>query len=228
MLKEHSHLRYKGGTGMSTLVSTSDRLDLWDRLSQSPSWRNIQTRLLDFGALPSTAHTLDFLCGSAEESRVLAERVAHVVAYQPNPALLETAHARLDVLPHPRIQLVGGLALDAVCAPDQFDALYSLRMFWGGLPEAAQLAACQQVLKPGGVLVAMLPTQRFERRQLSLMPSAKGMTAHELEAFQALADASMPTCTESQLEKHLLPLGWRRLRTIELLDGLLLGLKTWR
>lgn len=213
---------------MSEMALKGDEGDGWEQLSQSPLWRGLQSRLLDFGALPSTAHVLDFLCGSAEESRVLAERVAQVVAFQPDPVMLELARARLDALPHPRIHLVGGLPLSAWVSPERFDALYSLRLFWNGLPAPEQLLECQQLLRPGGVMVALLPTPRFQRAQLERAPSVQTLMGDELSALLKLADAPRQPCSESQLEQLLLPQGWRRLRTIELLDGLLLGLKIWR
>jgi SAM-dependent methyltransferase len=118
---------------------------------------------------PSSLHVADVGAGTGISSRLLAERVARVLAVEPNAAMREAA------TPHPRVEWRDGTA-EATGLPPASVSLVLVAQAFHWFRQEEAIAEFHRVLRPGGRL-ALLWNGRDRRDPL---------TAGYIEAIHAV------------------------------------------
>ena len=143
-----------------------------------------EARLAD-AMLPRGARVLDVGSGMGRVSAALRRRGHHVVAAEPDPALVEQSRRtfpELDVLPLEALQLDAVTLLDAG-KPAEFDLVVvvgNVMVFLAEDTERATLSRLGELLAPGGRILA----------GFDLVPTKAGSRPYSAEEFVADVEAA--------------------------------------
>jgi SAM-dependent methyltransferase len=143
-----------------------------------------EARLAD-AMLPRGARVLDLGSGMGRVSAALQRRGHHVVAAEPDPALVEQSRRtfpELDVLPLEALQLDVATLRDAG-KPTEFDLVVvvgNVMVFLAEDTERATLRRLGELLAPGGRILA----------GFDLVPTKPGSRAYSAEEFVADVEAA--------------------------------------
>lgn len=197
-------------------------------LEQLSLWQAARTRFIDFLAPQQLSSALDLCCGTGAISFLLAEKVQSVVGVDSSAHCLTLARSRPSsgpVAPTFQSLELPTLPFDA----HSFDLVVGSHALLEGIRLEVLAGEVWRVVRPGGTFGALIPSRRFTPATLRDWVGRNGLSPQESTALaRILPDSAGTEWPEKTLEAVLLGGGWRRLRTIELLDGLLLGVKAMR
>jgi len=154
-------------------VDWDSRVDAWEEVAATDSFRALRDRLRDEAAPAGDEHVLDLGAGTGLLTLALAPRVASVTALDISAAMLDRLEAHAASKGLSNVELVAADMRSLPFDDETFDLVVSNYAFHHLDDAAKQLAASEarRVLRPGGRLVLCdmmfsLSLQRRDRRLL--------------------------------------------------------------
>lgn len=205
-----------------------DRAQAQNALEQLSHWQTARSKFVDFLAPADSAAALDLCCGTGSISFMLADRVKSVVGVDDSPDCLAVARGRprrSGAAPAFQELTLGVLPFEA----QSFDLVVGSHALLEGIRLEPLAAEVWRVVRPGATFGALIASRRFTPENLTRFISQHNLSHDQSKALHRIhRGSSAAVLPERDLETVLLGNGWRRLRTIELLDGLILGMKAIR
>lgn len=204
------------------MVSERERADARDSLERLELWPTVTKSFLEFLALPPTARTLVLGCGPGP--RLLP------VATSEEPSRARDAQA----FPAPQNHFSGpGADVPPQFSEQSLDAVLTLSGLWEVVDPVEWLQQVHRRLTPGGMVALMVPSARCTVARLNACRPYLGINDDEYARLLAIVEGfsgpdGQKLFSEHRLEQLLPCAGWRRLRTLELMEGLFLAVKAWR
>lgn len=204
------------------MVSERERADARDSLERLEQWPTVTKSFLEFLALPPMARTLVLGCGP--EPRLLPGAASEA---------LSRARFAQVILPQENHFSDPGADVPPQFSEQSLDAVLTLSAVWEVADPVAWLQQVHCRLTPGGLVALLVPSAQCTVARLNACCRYMGISDDEYARVLAIVEefsgsGGQKLFSEHRLE-HLLPgAGWRRLRTLELMEGLFLAVKAWR